>query len=278
MNESELTMNIYDKKNLIAWCIVPYDKLERTPAERAAMLAELGIERMAWDWRERHLDQLDDEISELRKAGIELSSVWFWLDNRAADELLEHHEQILGALARADAKTTLWVSYDNEFFTGLSQKERLRKAVKSIENILDRARAQGLTVALYNHGDWFGEPLNQIRILQELGVGLEGSDEIGLVYNFHHGHEQAERFPELLDEMLPYLWTVNINGMKRGGEKILDVGKGNLEQDMLAALAASGFDGTIGILGHTEGEDVKVVLKRNLEGLNRWILKKRSNI
>ena len=236
------------------------------------MLRELGIRKMAWDWRERHLSQLGEEIRALGTFGIELTSVWFWLDNRAAEGLLPHHEDILQTLKQTGTETTLWVSYDNDFYADLSHEERLNKAVKSVGTILSRARSQGLTVALYNHGDWFGEPENQIRILKEMGIGPEGSDEIGLVYNFHHGHEQAERFPELLDAMLPYLWTVNINGMKRGGEKIMDVGAGDLEQTMLATLAASRFHGTIGILGHTEGEDVRPVLERNLRGLQGWLM------
>ena len=288
---------IYQKKNLVAWCIVPYDLRDRTPAQRASMLRDLGIRRMAWDWRERHLSQLEEEIYALRDAEIELTSVWFWLDNRASlasDGLLDHHEKILQTLDRTNTKTTLWVSYDNDFYAGLTDEQRLRKAVKSVGNILSRAKAQGLRVALYNHGDWFGEPENQIRILRELGVeagemhgagempgagemqaaeavqGSITSADIGLVYNFHHGHEQTEQFPQLLNAMLPHLWTVNINGMKRGGEKIMDINAGDLEQEMLATLAGSGFRGTIGILGHTEGEDVRDVLERNLRGLHTW--------
>ena len=36
---------------------------------------------------------------------------------------------------------------------------------------------------------------------------------------------------------------------------------------MMRMIAASGYEGPIGILGHTEGEDIRVVLERNLEGL-----------
>jgi hypothetical protein len=36
---------------------------------------------------------------------------------------------------------------------------------------------------------------------------------------------------------------------------------------MLEVLKSSGYKGAIGILGHVENEDVKIVLERNLEGL-----------
>jgi hypothetical protein len=36
---------------------------------------------------------------------------------------------------------------------------------------------------------------------------------------------------------------------------------------MIQTLLDSDYDGPIGVLGHIEDEDVKVVLQRNLEGL-----------
>ncbi|GEM_PF-1894321 len=34
--------NSMDTKNVYAWCIVPYDSVKRTPAERIEMLKRLG--------------------------------------------------------------------------------------------------------------------------------------------------------------------------------------------------------------------------------------------
>ena len=94
-----------------------------------------------------------------------------------------------------------------------------------------------------------------------------GAKDIGIVYNFHHAHLQLKEFPTLLTKMLPYLKTVNINGMQEEGPKILTIGEGDEELEMLTTLKESGFNGTIGILCHIETEDAKVVLQRNLEGL-----------
>jgi hypothetical protein len=67
--------------------------------------------------------------------------------------------------------------------------------------------------------------------------------------------------------MLPYLKTVNINGMKAEGPQILPLGQGDQELVMLKILKESGYNGTIGILGHVENADVKVILEGNLKGL-----------
>ena len=130
--------------------------------------------------------------------------------------------------------------------------------------MLKRAEEIGCTLALYNHGDWFGEPENQVRIIKAIG-----SDRIRIVYNFHHGHHQIDRFEELLDLMMPYLSAININGMRAEGPKIITLGQGERELEMLQSIMASGYNGPIGIIGHTEEEDIQVVLERNLEGLRK---------
>jgi hypothetical protein len=55
--------------------------------------------------------------------------------------------------------------------------------------------------------------------------------------------------------------------MKIEGPKIITLGEGDRELEMLWAIQNSGYNGPIGILGHTEGEDIQVVLERNLKGL-----------
>ncbi len=75
----------------------------------------------------------------------------------------------------------------------------------------------------------------------------------------------------MLRQMKPYLTTVNINGMRTGGPKILPLGQGDLELQMLKDLKASGYTGSLGIIGHTENEDVKQVLEGNLAGLKQLL-------
>ena len=65
----------------------------------------------------------------------------------------------------------------------------------------------------------------------------------------------------------------NLNGMKGTKFNILTLGEGDHELEMMKKLKASGFNGSIGILGHTENEDVKEVLERNLAGLKKLLTK-----
>jgi sugar phosphate isomerase/epimerase len=263
---------LFAKQNLVAWCIVPFDKMKRNPAERAEMLKELGISQLAWDWRDVHLSTMEEEIRTLRKNNIRLKSVWFWVNGGSGETLDETNHFILKTLKENNVKTELWLSFNDRYFAGISDSEKLKKAINAIGEINGKAKEIGCTLHLYNHGSWFGEPENQVKIIE--GVGEKG---IGIVYNFHHARHQVNDFPKLLKIMLPYLSTVNINGMKENGPMILTVGQGDKELWMLQRLKESGYKGSIGILSHVDDEDAKVVLQRNLEGLKTLLKKMRED-
>lgn len=88
-----------------------------------------------------------------------------------------------------------------------------------------------------------------------------------MVYNFHHAHDYVEEFSKVVKVIMPYLSHVNLNGMQKDGEKILTIGKGDYEAEMIKLLIDEGYKGSWGILGHIETEDVQKVLSRNIEGL-----------
>lgn len=253
---------LFSKDNLVAWCIVPFDSMNRTPEERAAMLEDLGFKQFAYDWRLQHLPTFPDEIQALKRHNIKLKSVWMWIDIDSGKILDDTNEQLLNIIKSNGVQTDIWLGFSNKYFEGHSDEEKLEKAVDAVNYINGRAHELDCSISLYNHGDWFGDPINQIRIIEK-----SGSKDIGIVYNFHHAHDQINEYPGLLSKMMPYLKTVNIDGMKVEGPKILPLGNGDQELQMLELLKASGYNGSIGILGHIEDEDVKVVLTRNLEGL-----------
>jgi sugar phosphate isomerase/epimerase len=226
------------------------------------MLKELGFSNFAYDWREEHLSTFGDEITALNENDINLKSVWMWIDTDSGEVLDDNNHQLLETIRQNEVKTDLWLGFSNRHFEGLSDEQKLERAAESVSYIRDEAKKIGCTVSLYNHGDWFGEPVNQVRIIERIGDG-----DIGIVYNFHHAHLQLNEFATLLEKMMPYLKTVNLNGMKADGPKILTIGEGDRELSMLKTLQASGYNGTIGIICHIETEDAKIVLKRNIEGL-----------
>ncbi len=260
-DESENKL-LFAKPNLMAWCVVPFDSLERGPQERAVMLKELGITRLAYDWRQKHLPTFPEEIKALRENQIEMKAVWFWISTPQVDQLDSANQIMFNMVKENNIKTDFWIGIEKGFFDSLTDEQKLDKGVEAVKSLHKMASAIGCTISLYNHGDWFGDPDNQIKIIEKSGL-----KDVGIVYSFHHAHSQIKDFPDRLTRMLPYLKAININGMNVDGPQILPVGQGESEMEMLKTIKASGYNGPIGILGHIAEKDVKKVLEGNINGL-----------
>ena len=181
------------------------------------------------------------------------------------EELLDStNEFVLHVLEKTGTRTDLWVSFPEDYFAGNAEEENLAMAAGAVREVLQRAESIGCRVALYNHGGWFGEPGNLVRIVREAAP-----EKLKIVYNFHHAHARIDSFHYDLEQMLPYLSAINLNGMKKEGPKIIPLGQGDQELEMLRVILESGYDGPLGILGHTEGRDILPVLEGNLEGMQQ---------
>lgn len=259
------TPNLFDHRNLMAWCIVPFDARKRGPEARAEMLTRMGLFQLAYDWRAEHIASFDEELDTLARWGIRLTAFWF------PAALNDEAKAILDVLQRHHVQTELWVSMNGGDIvcSPEEQAQRVTDHVAALRPIVEAAAAIGCKVGLYNHGGWFGEPENQLAILKRLDA-----PNVGIVYNLHHGHSQVDRLPALMQAMMPYLYCVNLNGMTRDGETngqlILPLGTGELDLQLLRVIRDSGYHGPIGILGHTM-DDVEEVLRDNLDGLD-WLV------
>lgn len=262
-----------EMSNYYAWCIVPFDSMNRTPQERIEMLKQLGLTSYAYDWREKHLDSFPEEIKLASENNIEINAVWIWIDADydSVNSLNPLNEKLLKIVEEGGLKTQIWIGFHSSFFENLSQYEAVKKGSDMIGYLNDRVNEIGCKITLYNHGDWFGDPRNQVEVIKE----LPGKD-IGIIYNFHHAHEQLDDYEEIINSAFPYLWAVNLNGIHKEGPKIMTIGDGDREAYMIEYLTNKGFDGPYGILCHIETEDAKVVLKRNIEGLKKLKVTKGS--
>ena len=153
--------------------------------------------------------------------------------------------------------------------TAAEQEARLAAEVARLRPIVDAAAKLGCKVGLYNHGGWFGEPENQLALLERLH--RDGAAHVGLVYNFHHGHDHLDRFAEFWPKIQRHVLAVNLNGMIPGGDKagkkLVYVGQGERELDLMRTIHASGWRGMVGVLNHQTTVDAEVGLRENLAGL-----------
>jgi len=253
------------RSNLVAWCIVPFDSQKRSPVQRAEMLQRLGIQRLAYDWRAEHIPSFDAEVDAMAARGIEMTAWWF------PAVLNSEAKAILATIERKRIHPQLWITMGTEPEPNPERLEaKLADAVNTLAPICRESARLGCTVALYNHLGWFGEPTNAVRVVQRLQAA--GHRNVGIVYNLHHAHDHIDDFADALRVLKPHLLALNLNGMVRGGDKagrkIIPLGTGDQELEMLRVLHASGWSGPVGIIGHTD-EDAEAKLRKELAGLER---------
>lgn len=242
---------------LAAWCIVPFDAKKRGPEARAKMLARFGIKRCAYDWRGEHVKEFEEEIIQYKKHGIELFAFW------------AGHDEAYKLFQKYDIHPQVWRTLGSP--TEGSYKEMVSAAADSVSVLAKRLDQIGCELGLYNHGGWGGEPKNLVAVSEELHE--RGHKNVGIVYNWHHGHGHIEDWKESLELMKPHLLCLNLNGMNDGAKpKILDLSHGQHDQAMLKVVIESGYEGPIGILDHRTELDTEVALRANLEGLD-WLIR-----
>ena len=247
----------FDKDRLVAWCIVPFDAKQREPAERAEMLVRLGLKRVAYDWRAKHVKDFEEEILQYKKHGLEFFA--FWSVHEDAFRLFQKHKihpQVWQTLGNPDAAT---------------QEARVEAAARAMLPLVERTRQLGCALGLYNHGGWGGEPANLVAVCKHLRAH-HNAGHVGIVYNLHHGHGHIADFEKSLKLMQPHLLCLNLNGMNDDAKpKILPLGQGRHELALLNTIRQSGYRGAIAILDHRSVIDTEVALRENLDGLKKLL-------
>ena len=259
------THNNFSKQNLVAWCIVPFDSKNRGPVERAQMLNGLGITKLAYDWRDHHIPAFDQELDALNAHRISLQAFWMMA---GADPSTEYGvNEVFKFLERRNVRTQIWCMFiPPDGFDKLRQQDKIEVASKSIAYVAQRAAKINCQVGLYNHDGWFGEPENQLEIVQYLNL-----KNVGLVYNFNHAQEQIDRFPVFFPKILPHLIALNLAGLKKGDRHIYPIGEGDSEQEMIRIIKASKYAGPIGIINEDTHPDAETGLKMNMDGLKKLL-------
>lgn len=253
----------FRRENLVAWCIVPFDAKKRTSEARAEMVKNLGLRRVAYDWREMHIPEFEAEMIAYKASGLEFFAFW------------KGQESAYPLFSAQGIKPQIWHTLQTG--KGLSNSEKIASAVDSLLPLATRTKEAGLALGLYNHGGWGGLPDNLVAVCK--GLHQKGFPRVGIVYNFHHAHPRAAHFEDDLRKMKPYLLCLNLNGMAdpaledvaKAEVRVKPIGSGELEAEMIATIIREGYDGPIGILGHVATRDVEEVLRENLEGLERLL-------
>jgi sugar phosphate isomerase/epimerase len=258
-DEPSATADNFNRDRLVAWCIVPFDAKQRGPEARAIMVQGLGMTRVAYDWRDVHVPTFEEEIVQYKKHNIEFFAFWGWHD--AFEPLIEKH----------GIHPQIWIMFGAP--SEGTHEEKIKAAAEGLLPLVEKTRKYNLKLALYNHGGWSGEPQNMVAVCEYLRDHHQ-ADHVGIVYNLHHGHDHIADFAEQLALLQPHLLCLNLNGMNdNANPKILPIGDGQHDEQLISVIRRSGYTGPIGIIDHREQLDAQESLMQNLTGLRKVLEK-----
>lgn len=230
------------------------------------MLQRVGIGALAYDWRDEHIPTFDAELSELRDHGVEMTAFWLsggYVTSEQGAWADPHLRAALEFVERNDLKIEMWKMLVGDDLQGIADMDaRYDAAAAQVEVLAKLFNQRGCKYGLYNHGSWGGEPQTMVEVVKR----VEAND-VGIVYNFFHGHDQLDLIPEAFAAMLPHLMCVNLNGMNPQGPKILPLGSGVRDRQILQMIADSDYGGPIGLIDHRPEIDAEISLRENLAGM-----------
>src|SRR5690606_37611556 len=120
----------FRRENLVAWCIVPFDGTRETPEARAKMLTNLGLKRVAYDWREAHVPEFESEFLACKQHDIEFFAFW------------KGHEDAYPLMKKYGVQPQIW--HPLQTGKGLSNKEKVSSAAEALVPLATRTREAGL--------------------------------------------------------------------------------------------------------------------------------------
>lgn len=256
---------LFGPRNLHAWCVVPFDAKKRGPEERAEMLEKLGFKRFVYDWRQKDVPTFDAEIEAMKKHHIEVTA--WWSPTNAKDKNLQI---ALDVFKRQNVHPQLWVMGSGPATKNPEeQQQRIESEANRIREIVELAKPYGCQVHLYNHNGWFGQPDNEVAVVEQLRkLGVTG---VGMVYNFSHATDDLPDFPAIWKRIKPYVVAVNITGTGKNGNRLIPPSQGDMELGMMRVILESGWRGPVGLIAE-QGGDAEVTLRNGLEG-TAWLVK-----
>jgi sugar phosphate isomerase/epimerase len=173
---------------------------------------------------------------------------------------------ILDVLQRHNVKTQIWCMVVNiKDLDSMTQEQKVVAHARPLRYIAQKAAEIGCSMGLYNHGGWYGMPENQVQLIDYLKM-----PNLGIVYNFHHAEDDVARFPQLLPLIKPHLMAVTVMSLVKGPRaKVVPLGQGNAEQEMMRLVKESGYNGPVSIINEDTAPDAEEGLRINMNGLQQ---------
>jgi sugar phosphate isomerase/epimerase len=243
------------------FCIDWHDAKKRTFEEQAVMLKELGYPGVGHIW----LDRVEERLKTLDAAGLKLYQITMVVDltpGKAPYDLARFKE-VCGLIKGRGVQFDLLVNG-----RPCSDPAFDEEAVAILRGMSDQARDSGAQLLLYPHlSSWIERIEDSVRVAAKVD-----RPNVGVMFNLCHWLrvDRSRDYRPLLQQALPRLWAVSINGADSFDEQpgwdryIQPLDKGNFDvAGFLRTLRELGYTGPVGLQCYGIGGDVREHLARS---------------
>jgi sugar phosphate isomerase/epimerase len=236
--------------------IFAYEFGEISPQQQAGFTREYGFEGTVFD----HAQHMPERLQALDEAHLQLFFLWLTVDISSGQ--IKYEPGMEAAIEALKGRgTVVWVAIQGE---GAGAEERTIQAVNRISDLASRSN---LRVALYPHfGFYLARFKDVVRVAERAG-----RSNVGVTFNLCHELRSGfdPQFSQILDNAMPRLYGVTINGADRQGQDwntlIQPLGRGDYDVGALVrTITRAGYRGPFGIQCYGLKGDPGVYLKQSM--------------
>jgi sugar phosphate isomerase/epimerase len=250
-------------ESFFPFCIDTHDSQKRNLEQQAQMLKELGYDGVGHLW----LDNIPERLATLDAQGLKLFQITTTInmDPKAAEP---YEPRLPDAIRSVKGRDVEFLLIMNKFKS--SDESADPRAVEIVAKLADIAQESGATLLLYPHtGDWIEKIEDAVRVAKKVN-----RPNVGVMFNLCHWLRagKGENLKPLLEQAMPYLRAVSINGADTAAEVlagtgnwIQPLGSGSFDMfEFLKTLREAGYTGKIGLQCYGIQGDVKEYLAQSI--------------
>ncbi len=240
--------------------VFAYEFGDISPQQQAGLAREYGFEGTVFD----HARQIPERLRALDEAHLQLFFLWLTVDISSGQ--IKYEPGMEAAIDALKGRgTVVWVAIQGDDAGAAAGAEE--RTIQAVNRISDLASRSNLRVALYPHyGFYLARFRDVVRIAERVG-----RSNVGATFNLCHELRSGfdPEFPQLLDNSIPRLYGVTINGADQHGRDwntlIQPLGRGDYDVAALVrTISKAGYRGPFGIQCYGLKGDPGVYLKQSM--------------
>lgn len=240
--------------------VFAYEFGDISPEQQAGFTHEYGFAGTVFD----HAQQVPERLRALDEAHLQLFFLWLTVD--VGNGQIKYEPGMEAAIEALQGRgTVVWVAVQGDAAGGGAGAEE--RTIQAVDRISDLASRSNLRVALYPHyGFYLARFRDVVRVVERAG-----RSNVGVTFNLCHELRSGfdPDFHQLLDNAIPRLYGVTVNGADRLGRDwstlIQPLGRGDFDvTELVHTITKAGYRGPFGIQCYGLKGDPGVYLKQSM--------------